>query len=598
MRSRVDVALAVVALVGVFASSSATKKNVLLILCDDLRAEAGAYGSSDVSTPNMDAFAEESVQFNAAFAQIPKCGPERASMLSGRNPTKTNYYYHSTSRLELNLMRKSIPLPKHFASSGYRTVGSSKVFHFRGSNQKLFQRYEFQPVVINETCRTGSALYCSAETEDICPDKRSVDYAMEQLEWLESRKREKPWFMAVGIRRPHLRWEVPNSICTFDDVNSRTASDPVPNDLPTDIPEIAQRKTCEPILDSSELQNAGSLYGTSDESAPYGEVLEIESGLTKDLRMRYFCAVNWIDTLIGQLLQKVKDMGIEDKTVVVLTSDHGFNLGENQQWCKMSLFEPSLKVPLWIKDPDSPASFGTVRPHPVQLLDLMPTLGELAGAPMTSREIKKGKVDARSFAYLVRGDDKPDEDALEVLETQPSVAGFNFSYPIGAASFSIVQRCNVPGCESLMAKDFVAMGYSVRTDRYRYTEWRDWNTRGSAGDFSESGFIGAELYDYDDEGEATNIHATNPSHEQVAKLSGYLRAHYVPCFRDTDGNVIKKADDCNERGDHCVFYKRRCRDRIDCAFLGKKSASRCESHPHCRWSNRKCVVDTSALVFA
>lgn len=579
-------------------AATSEQKNVLLILTDDFRAEAGVYGSSDVNTPNMDSFAAESLQFNQAYTQIPKCGPERASLLTSRNPTTTNYYYHSSGRAEIKTVKTGLSLPKYFESQDYLTIGSSKIFHFEITNNRYFQRFRWQPVHINETCLNSPALFCEADGESQCPDRLSIDYGKNQLEWIKDNLNGDPFFMAIGIRRPHIRYEVPSSICTREMVDTAVSSVPVPNTLPLDIPEIAQRKVCTPISESSEVTEAGSKYGTSNSSAPYGINLEMEPEVTNIIRNRYFCAVNYIDGLIGELLDKLKELGFENNTIVAITSDHGFSLGESQQWCKMSLFEPAARVPLWIKDPSYSSLYGTTHNQPVELVDLMPTLADLAGVPMSSEKLNSAGMDGRSFAYILRGESQPDEDGLEVLSGAPSKGGFSFSYPLGAAAFTISQRCEEAGCESVKNTKFEAMGYSVRTENYRYTEWREWKRKGLSGDFSKGGLIGAELYDYSDAGEATNLYATNSSHEQALLLSGYLRAHFRDCGKTDTGKLIKKRSLCKSQGTHCVYYKKRCHFKGDCGSIGKASSKTCESYAHCQWKNSSCVVKASELLFA
>jgi len=558
------------------------EKNVLLVIVDDLTTDIGVYGSEDVQTPHLDAFSETSVRFNKAYAQIAKCGPSRVSLLTSRGPGSAHYFYHRNGFRETKTVRKATTIIDHFKNRGYLTIGTSKIFHFKRTNERQFDQYNWEAVhTSSSTCFDGSPLICDARTENVCTDKRSIDFAIAKLREVAEKDANQKWLMAVGIRRPHLSWEVPQGFVRGK--KTPKASLPRNSALGKGAPAIADRGLCGPIAKSKEIRAFGSEYATTS---------VLERKLTRKLRDGYFRTVEWVDELIGRLLTELEDLSLDKNTVVVITSDHGFNLGENGQWCKMSLFEKALRVPLWIKHPDHLGGM-VDNEHPVELLSLFPTIADLAGVPLSPEELVDGEIEGRSFANLISSGFKSPE---VTLREAPTLDGYDFSFPGGnTVAFSVLQRCDELGCERVLPKNFDAMGYSLRTKRFRYTEWRKWNVDGEIGDFiNEDGLIARELYDYDLKGELENLAAVNVNDENVKELieefSGYLRARFVKCDQSVDGKSIRRDSMCTDQGEHCIFNRRRCQTKTLC-FESKRAKRRCQENEFCKWHGwKKCFL--------
>ena len=449
-------------------SAAATRPNVLFISIDDLNLDLGCYGKSQMKTPNMDRLASRGVKFDLAYCQYPLCNPSRVSMLTGLRPDTAKVH-----TLETNF-RSTVPdavtLPQLFRQNGYFTARVGKIFHYgvpreigtAGKDDPISWDLAINPIgrdkteedrlhVLTRGSARGTLGFAMAWLDMDGTDAEQTDGhgVTETIKLLEqAATNNKPFFIGMGFYRPHTPFVATKK--WFDLYPKDEVKLPVgPEDDLKDIPDIA-------------LNIRPANYGLS------------ESDLCDCVR-GYWASVSCLDDQVGQLLKALERLKLSDNTIVVLLSDHGFLLGEHGQWQKQLLFDESARVPLMIYAPSARGN-GTNCARPVELLDVYPTLKELCGLPNPPQ-----KLEGRSLLPLL---------------TNPRAAS-------DAAAYCQVTRSRGKGQR--------LMGYSARTERWRYTEW------------GIAGKEGIELYDhYSDPREFHNL-AGQPAHANtVAEMQKLL----------------------------------------------------------------------------
>lgn len=443
--------------------------NILLIVSDDLTTCLGSYGNDVCKTPNLDRLAREGVAFDRAYCQYPVCGPSRASFMSGLYPNRTGLLRNS---YELGSYRASNPkLVDHpsiggfLRINGYVSLRISKIYHMgvpggieagdRGGDDPDSWDRAFD-IMAPETASPGTLEllspkrkhYGSNFTRVVVPDELIATQAdqlaaSQAIAILENRARgrsdsrfirpEQPFFLAVGFVRPHVPLIAPKRI--FDDYPDKDAKLPyVPNGDLSDIP-----------VDAASMENMGR-YGMNETQQ-------------KQALSAYYASVSYMDEQVGRLLNALDRLDLRKNTVVIFTSDHGYNLGEHHCWQKLSLFEESTRVPLIISVPGFEDSAGKHNFALVELIDLYPTIADLVGLKEQAPKILQGR-------------------SLRGLLQNPAQLGNR------KAAYTVTHK----------------NGESIRTIRWRYNRWGD---------------TGEELYDHKtDPHEFTNL-ATVPSQSKI-----------------------------------------------------------------------------------
>ena len=443
------------------------RPNVLFIAVDDLRPELGCYGTPIIQSPHIDALARTGTVFDRAYCQQAICGPSRTSVLTGCRPDTTRVYDCETH------FRASQPdlvtLPQYFKKCGYHTQSLGKVFHdflddppswsvrSWAPQDQMYGKPENQAALksIKEHNKSGAPAFGVAWEDPAVPDGALRDgmLADKAIEVL-GRVKDKPFFLAVGFYRPHLPFVAPKKYYDlYQPQQLQLASNPCP---PKDVPPIAMTDSFE-LRFYSDIPKQGAI---SDEKA-----CELIHG--------YYATVSYVDAQIGRVLAELDRLGLRERTVVVLWGDHGWQLGEHGLWCKHTNFEVATRTPLIVSAPRQ-ANRGAKTDALVELVDIYPTLAELCGLP-----VPEG-LEGTSLVPVMNAPDRPGKRAA-------------FSqYPRGKA-----------------------MGHSMRTDRYRYTEW------------AEPGkpAIGVELYDHqEDPHENVNLAHQREHKELIEQLSTQLHS--------------------------------------------------------------------------
>lgn len=434
------------------ASVHAAQPNVLFIMTDDFRPELASYGSPAI-TPNLDRLAKRSVQFQRAYCQQAVCNPSRSSMLTGRRPDTLKLWNNGTHFRELNPDVTTLPL--WFKEHGYTTRCVGKIFHNWHTAEKGDRRSwssdEFlhyanhgndTPQVTGEIPPnqiTAPSLRNYGE-EPLCdcrdvPDEAYFDgrVAAEAVRVLGEVK-DAPFFLAVGFWKPHAPFNAPKKYWDLYERAKLPALNPA---RPADAPELAFHQSTE------------ILGPVKDQVQPTAEQIA-------EMRHGYFANISYADAQLGKVLDALEKSGVADNTIITFVGDHGYHLGEHTLWGKTSNFEYDARVPFMIARADG-TNAGAKTDSFAELVDLFPTLVEMCGLPMP---------DGLDGDSLVR----------VLLDPTKSVKPAAYTQHPRPAYFDREPE-----------KRPLAMGYSVRTDVVRYTEWRDWIT---------GEVVARELYDH------------------------------------------------------------------------------------------------------
>jgi iduronate 2-sulfatase len=364
------------------------RTNVLLICVDDLRPELGCFGKSYIRSPNIDALATAGRIFQRHYVQAPTCGASRFTLLTGRYGPPSNGALFSRAG-ELNRQADSVApsMPAWFRQHGYTAVSVGKVSHHPGGrggsdwddeNQiEMPQSWNRHLMPVGPWHHPRGAMHGLADGEirrdakdmdvfqsvagqdSIYPDGLITDESLRQLELLAA-QREQPFFLAVGIIRPHL-----------------------PFGAPAKYMEPYRGVELPPIEHPSKPAGKTTWHG-SNEFMKYNRWKRDpnqDAEFANEVRRHYAACVSYADAQVGRLLDRLDSLGIRDETIVVLWGDHGWHLGEHAIWGKHALFEESLHSPLIVQYAGLPDP-GRATESMVETLDVFPTLCELAAVPV------------------------------------------------------------------------------------------------------------------------------------------------------------------------------------------------------------------------
>lgn len=478
---------------------TATKQNVLFIAIDDLKPLLNCYGNPQIKTPNIDKLAARSTVFLNNHCQQAVCAPSRASLMTGQFPDHTQVLDLKT------LIRKKQPnvltLPQHFKNNGYETTAFGKVYDLRSVDKKhdnlswsipyenvdaseyevlsslkgstagkpkgghyrkpetvkLYNKYFKEGKAKGEKPQKYAISRIKPITENIeVGDEAYMDgliakMGVEQLQ--EFAKSDKPFFLAVGFKKPHLPFVAPKKYWDMYDAEDIDLAD-------------YQEKVKGGV--SMAYHNSGELGSYSDDKGNFIykdlDTRKLSEAEQRHLIHGYYACVSYVDAQVGKLLEELEKQGLTNNTTIVLWGDHGWHLGDHGLWCKHSNFEQGTRSPLLISSPNMK---GNTTTKPTGLIDIFPTLCELNGLPIPEQ------VESKSLVPLMKN---PKAAVQEYTVHQ---------FPRGGNNGT--------------------MGYGVRTENYRYVQWIKVTSRTDI-DYDNTEVVGEEFYDYQkDKDETVNL---------------------------------------------------------------------------------------------
>ena len=346
------------------------KPNVLFLICDDLNCDLGCYGHSLVKSPNIDALAKRGVRFERAYCQFPLCGPSRASFMTGLYPDQTLILRNAIR------LREKLPevqsMSQMFRRSGYTATRVGKIYHYNvpadigndGHDDPESWDRTFNPKGRDKTDESkvfslrpgsygGTLSWLAADgTDDEQTDAIGAEHAIKLLG--EHAKEKSPFFMAVGLYRPHTPYVAPKSYFERYPLSSIT------------VPEVP-----EGYFDTLPGPAVKTLTRKKDQ-------LNLADELARQAIQAYYASITFADAQVGRIVNAVERLGLGKNTVIVFTSDHGYHMGEHGYYQKTTLFENAARVPLIIAAPNSKAA-GQSTECPAEMIDFYPTLADLCG---------------------------------------------------------------------------------------------------------------------------------------------------------------------------------------------------------------------------
>jgi len=361
--------------------------NIIMISIDDLNDWVGVYGGHPQAvTPNIDKLAGKSMVFHNASCPSPVSGPSRSALLSGFLPSTTGAYGNNTNMLNSEIVQQNATLPEYFSKNGYITLSSGKIFHKhttengddfghwafdiwnreRGTDGGVQEdkMYSSHQAVINGEKIENPQYVFHQRTNDMLfgPTKGGFETMLDYktAKWAEQQLQEgfeKPFFMSVGISKPHLPFIVPEEF--FDLYGLDTLI--VPDFRMDDLDDIVHK-------------NGNKMF------EPKTTFLWAEHyGLMKEVTRAYLAAVSFADACVGIVLDALADSEYADNTIVMVWGDHGWHLGEKLRYGKATLWAESTQLPFIVYLPGMNSQQDCYRN--VNLMDIYPTLIDLCDLP-------------------------------------------------------------------------------------------------------------------------------------------------------------------------------------------------------------------------
>lgn len=462
---------------------AAERPNVLFIAVDDLKPMMGCYGNPLAKTPNLDRLAARGMRFDRAYCNQAVCAPSRNNLMVGSRSTTLGIYDLGTN------FRKAAPdavtLLQYFMEHGWRTEGIGKVFHVghgnhddpaswsvpfkpdkvveyvlpeNSANGTLTREEAFfsnQKLGQNRELPRGAAWEIADVPDNSYADGRIADEGIRRLQ-SASTNRGQPFFLVLGFVKPHLPFCAPKKY--WDLYDQKTFAIATVTNPPAGAPAYAGKTLLE-----------------LNQYTPIPERPPLNEGLQRTLIHGYHAAASFMDAQAGRALDELKRLNMDTNTIVVLWGDHGWHLGDHGAWTKHTNYEQANRIPLVIVAPGV-AKAGSSTEHLAETVDLYPTLVELAGL---SKPNVPQHLDGISLVPVLR------DPAIRLRDHA------YHAFPRHRAGRLVIGR-------------------AIRTDRYRFVEWKPPGAPASFADY--------ELYDYvDDPMETRNLAASQPASLSLLK---------------------------------------------------------------------------------
>ena len=400
--------------------SKNNKLNVLFIIADDLNCDLGIYGNSTVKSPHIDNLGSKGIVFKNVHNQYPLCGPSRASFMTGMYADQTNIIANNI------YLRSAVPdvvtLGQRFRQQGYQSVRIGKIFHYDNPSSigtsgcddiyswdQTFNPYgrdkreEYKINTLSPRRYGGTLSWLAAEGKD--EEQTDGIGATKAIEYLDKfAKTGENFFLAVGMYRPHTPYVAPKK---YFDLYKRE--------------DIEIDESSDEYLTTLPLSAAKSIRAKKNQ-------INLDTLLAKEIKEAYYATTSFVDAQVGRILDKLKQSGLAENTLVVFTSDHGYHLGEHGHWQKQTLFDNATRVPLIFAGAGISNKAGLSSSNPVELIDIYPTIMEITG-----------------------------------IETPEHVVGKSL-VPLFRNSENTIRKSALTKWRN---------GYSIKTERYRITKWKE-----------------------------------------------------------------------------------------------------------------------------
>lgn len=497
-------------------------KNVLLVVFDDLRVVDEPFRGTANRVASE--FASGATTFLAAHAQAALCAPSRVSFLSGRRPDVTRVFWTDSHLRQWPRAQGWVTLPQHFKRRGYYVAAAGKMYHHLPDPLSLDPASWSEPECVADFPYYGQG-HCPEKVEytlqvfntsAACPvdHGRHPDFVFTDHEVLAKARQflatatpaaldgTRPFFIGAGFFKPHKPFVFPQELLHR-------------------MPALADVRL---PANAGPAQRMGAM-------ANIAELCALKSGPSRhfcerDTIRTYHAAASFTDSLLGSLLHDLGQRQLEQTTLVVVMSDHGFALGEHGAWAKWTNWEVATRAVLMIRTPWLPSSMGQRISTPVELVDVYPTIADLAGVPLLHDEAGYEELGGKSLGAAIRS---PSNDTSAAAFSQMARC-----WPAGAAR-NASTFFRMAQCDGVAPADYAYMGYSIRTSTHRYTEWvpTRWDAQTSRHIPLWSESVGRELYSHvGDDGspgwstayENVNIAAYGPPELLASKRR--LHAHF------------------------------------------------------------------------
>lgn len=441
---------------------NSSQPNVLFIIIDDMNVDINCYGGP-IKSPNIDQLAMGGIKFNNAYVQQPVCAASRASFLTGLRPNSTGVDYPYSHFFLEEIMPKHGTISRFFANNGYEVKQFGKVHHgIEDENPtykpKIKGRYYTDAII--ESVKNGGPKPPVEKTfhgDSEYADFKIADSVASAI--LNKTESSEPFFYVAGFQKPHLVFASPEKYWSM--YEEKNIALPVPKNLAKGSPDFAVDRY---YLNQYNWETDNPLVPFSDDYA-------------RLIRHAYYASSSFVDAQVGLVMDALKESGLEEETIVLFVSDHGFLMGEHNYWGKTNLYEKGLQVPLIVSWKDH-IKTGLETRALVETVDIFPTLADLAGLEIPQY------LEGTSFKPVIQ---------------DPGT-------PWKKAAFSQQPRGLIADRE----------GISIRTAKYRYTEWINTFT---------GEIIAQELFDYEeDPTESINLATIPENAELLNELSEQLNA--------------------------------------------------------------------------
>ena len=457
---------------------AAPRKNVLLLVSDDCGTRMGTYGGPAL-TPNIDALAREGVRFDRAYCQYALCNPSRTSFLTGLRPDTTGVYDNAKE------FRKVIPdmvtMPQMFKNNGYTVGRIGKLYHYgvpkeigtNGLDDPQSWEQVWNPR--GRDCDDEDKIFSIGVGAGTSADK-AKGKAGQVLVGTGNYGGTLSWLAADGTDAEQTDGKIAAQAISFLQEKRTKPFFLAVGFFRPHTPYVAPKAYFD-LYPKDQISLPGKPDRVGRPAQAYFSTAKADYGMNEGQKrsviQAYYASQSFMDAQLGLVLAELEKQGLAENTVVVFLSDHGYNLGEHGLWQKRALFDPSTRVPFIVR---APGIKGAGKPSAAitELVDLYPTVADLCG--VTPPKALEG----RSLRPLL---DDPSKPWPHAAFTQVNAGG----------------------------KKEPIVGRTIRTDRYRYTEWNE-------------GKGGAELYDHaNDAGENHNLAADPAQAKVIAELRNRLK---------------------------------------------------------------------------